>query len=260
MFDSDLNVFYAGGSGGFYFLHCLLMRKQHFCQFPTNLTYEHHPNLRLTETSYNNIKDPSWPNYNYYLEHGSGINTELRFAETQWAVNPEVIPGWFDRVCKTVYDHNWNINPDHWKSTEIWPVNTGTLNSNCVDRPYRIFFTCNDIDSWQKWPGKKVVLYTDIRTQTRLAMYKKAWKYISSARTFSKTKNSLLLAKPHGADLVGDKVKIALDQTDCAVRLQDFVKSMLGNKSTQQQKDFTEYWLQQHPTALLRKCKLDQAV
>lgn len=256
MFESDLNVFYAGGSGGFYFLHCLLMQKQHFCQFPTNLTYEHHPDLRLAETNYNNIKDPSWPDYNYYLEHGSGINTELRFAETQWAINPEVIPGWFDRVYKTVYDHNWNINTDYWKSTEIWPNNAGTLNSNCVDRPYRIFFTCNDVDSWQNWPGKKLVLYTDVRTQTRLAIYKKAWKYTNAGRIYSKTKASLLSAEYYNGDLVWDKVKIALKHADCAVRLQDFVKSMLDVGTTQQQKDFTKFWLSQHPVELLRKCKL----
>lgn len=256
MFDSDLNVFYGGGSGGFYFLHCLLMKQQHYCQFPTNLTYEHHPDLRLAESDYNNIKDPSWPDYSYYLIHGAASNTELYSAELQWAINPEVIPGWFDRVYKAVHDHNWNINTDRWKSTEVWPNNKGTLHSKCVDRPYKIFFTCNDVDYWQRWPGKKVVLYTDIRTQTRLAMYKKAWKYTNPGKKFLKTKNNLLSAEYYNGDLVGEKVKIALDQADCAVRLQDFVKSMLNVESTQQQKDFTKFWLSQHSANLLHRCKL----
>ena len=256
MFDSDLNVFYAGGSGGFYFLHCLLMRQQHFCQFPTDLTYDYHSDLRLAASSYNNIKDPSWPDYDHYLKHGSESNAELRIAELQWAANPEVVPGWFDRVYQSVHQHNWSINPEHWKATEIWPNNLGTLNSKCVDRLYRIFFTCNDIESWQQWPGKKVVLYTDIRTQTRLAMYKKAWKYINPTKTFFKTKTSLKSAEYYNGDLVGDKVKIALEQADCTVRLQDFVKSMLSAESNQQQKDFTKHWLSQHPIKLLRKCNL----
>lgn len=32
--DQDLNVFYLGGSGGFYFLHQILLLNQHWCQFP----------------------------------------------------------------------------------------------------------------------------------------------------------------------------------------------------------------------------------
>jgi hypothetical protein len=232
------------------------MKQQHFCQFPTDLEYEYHPDLRLTETSYNNIKDPSWPNYSYYFVHGSKNNEELRTEEMRWASNPEVVPGWFDRVYKSVHSHNWKINREHWKSTEIWPNNQGTLNSNCKDRSYKIFFTCNDLESWLQWPGKKIVLYTDVRTQTRLAMYKKAWKYINPEKKFSKTKNVLLSAKNYNGDLVVDKVKIALDQADSAVRLQDFVKSMLGTESTQEQKDFTKCWLSQHPVDLLHKCNL----
>jgi len=256
MFDSDLNVFYSGGSGGFYFLHCLLMNKQHFCRFPTKIKYDYHPALRLPESSYNSIKDSSWPNYSYYLRHGSLDNIELQNAEMQWAINPEVVPGWFDRVFESVHQHNWNINPSRWKSTEIWPSNSDTLNSTCDLRPHKVFFTCNDIESWLQWPGKKVVLYTDIRTQTRLAMYKKAWKYTNPEKKYLKTKISLSSAKNYLGELVWDKALPALQQADYTVRLQDFVKSMLDSKSTQTQKDFTNFWLSQHPTDLLRRCNL----
>lgn len=256
MFDSDLNVFYSGGSGGFYFLHCLLLGRQHFCRFPTEINFEYHPDLRLSESSYNNIKDPSWPEYSAYVQQSSLKNPELQNAEKQWAINPEVVPGWFDSVFESVHQHNWKINPNHWKSTEIWPNNQGTLNSECDRRPYRIFFTCNDVESWLQWPGKKIVLYTDVRTQTRLAMYKKAWKYTTAERTYSKTKISLTTAKPYQGHMVWDKALPALEQADSAVLLQDFVKSMLGTESTQAQKDFTEFWLAQHPTQLLRRSNL----
>lgn len=256
MFDSDLNVFYSGGSGGFYFLHCLLMNQRHFCQFPTNIPCEYHPGLRLNESSYNNIKDASWPEYSYYLEHGSLTNTELRAAEMQWAKNPEIVPGWFDRVFESVHQQNWKINLAHWKSTEVWPKNQSTFDSSCYQRPYKIFYTCNDFEHWLQWPGKKIVLYTDIKTQTRLSMYKKAGNYVDSENTYSKTKNSLKTAKNYRGHLVGKKTMAALEQADHAVFLQDFVKSMLSPESAPAQKDFTKFWLSQHPAELLRRSNL----
>jgi hypothetical protein len=256
MFDSDVNLFYSGGSGGFYFLHCLLMYQRHCCRFPTEISYDYHPGLRLSESSYNNIKDPSWPDYSYYLLHGSLDNIELQNAEIKWAVNPEIVPGWFDRVFDSVHQHNWNINTKQWKSTEIWPINYGTLDTSCDRRPYKIFFTCNDIESWMQWPGKKVVLYTDIRTQTRLAMYKKAWKYINPDRTYTKTKNGLRSARNYQGLMVGETAALALDQADHAISLQDFVKTMLGIEATKAQRDFTKFWLSQHPTELLHRCNL----
>lgn len=254
MFDTDLNVFYSGGSGGFYFLHCLLMQQQHFCSFPVSVKNKRHPALRLGQESYADIADPNWPSYDQYLRQGNQGKLELIQAETQWAMNPEVVPGWFDQAFDSVHQQHWQINTDQWKSTEIWPDNSRTLASACVDRPYRIFFTCNYIEQWLQWPGKKIVLYTDIRTQTRLSMYKKAWKYINPGQQYSKTKQSLQAAEIYNNDLVGHNVRAALNQADDCVRLQDFVQSMLaGNK---QQQAFTDFWLKHHPADLLRKCAL----
>lgn len=256
MFDSDLNVFYSGGSGGFYFLHCLLLNKQHFCFFPRQIDILPHPKLRLSKQDYDNIKDPSWLDHEQYLTQGNAGNLELLSAELQWAYNPEIAPGWFDQQFDAVHFQNWNINTQTWKSTEIWPVNERTLESCCPDRDYKIFYTCNDIEQWLTLPGKKIVLYTDIRTQIRLAMYKKAWKYIASQKTFSKTKNTIRNSKVYKQCVVDKTAFEALQHADESVKLQEFVKLMLSNTANRQQKQFTQKWLDYHTPDLRYRAQL----
>lgn len=256
MFDSDLNIFYCGGSGGFYFLHCLLLNKQHFCFFPRQIDILPHPALRLNQQDYDNIRDPSWPGYDKYLTLGNAGNPELISAELQWAHNPEIVPGWFDQQFDTVHFQNWNIDTQSWKSTEIWPENERTLTSFCPYRNYKIFYTCNDIDQWLTLPGKKIVLYTDIRTQLRLAMHKKAWVYVRNQTMSTSTKNKIRNSKIYKQCLVDTTVHDALLQADESVKLQEFVKLMLSNTANQQQQNFTQKWLNYHTPDLRRRSQL----
>lgn len=255
MFDSDLNIFYAGGSGGFYFLHCLLLNKQHFCWFDLPTKIIPHSGLRLRKEDYDNIRDPSWPNYEDYLVHGNQGNSELISAEMQWAYNPEVAPGWFDQQFGAVHSKNWNIDPQAWKSTEVWPINEKTLSSCCADRKYKIFYTPNNLTQWSKLPGRKIVLYTDISTQIRLSMYKKAWKY-PNLKTFSGMKNIRRTSRKYNDCAVDSVVSAALQRADYTVKLQDFVKLMMSDSANEQQRQFTQLWLNHHPADLLRRCGL----
>lgn len=256
MFDSDLNIFYSGGSGGFYLLHCLLLKKQHFCWFPYHCEHGHHAQLRLAQTDYNNIKGPSWPTYKNYVLQGCQSNAELKAAEIQWAHNAEVIPNWADQQFELVHKHQWNINTAQWKSSEVWPVNANTLTSASVDRPYRIFFVCNDTAQWLTLPGKKIVLYTDVKTQIRLSMYKKAWRFANAENTVSTAKTIIRCAKDYKGCLVSENTFRALEQADHAILLQDFVGDMLSKSSSSRQHQFTQQWLDSHPIGLLRKCRL----
>lgn len=254
MHNTDLNIFYSGGSGGFYFLHCLLMQGTHFAWFPKLAEHTSHPDLRLLESSYNNIKDSSWPDYEWYFKNGNNGQNELIAAESQWAYNPEVVPGWFNKQFDLVHTRQWNVNTDQWKSTEIWPVNNNTLISNCIDRDYKIFFTCGDVDQWLTFPGKKIVLFTDITTQLRMSMYKKAWLYQTTPATFSSVKKILKTSKEYKEFRVSNPTANALAHAEQSIYLQDFVKVMLN--STVEQQTFTKHWLSNHPVALLNKCNL----
>ena len=78
----------------------------------------------------------------------------------------------------------WNIpNVSAWKDNEIWPNNGGTR-STSFDVS-KVFFLCNPIPITQKpgpqdnilanYPGKKILLYTDLATQWHLTKTKRAY-------------------------------------------------------------------------------------
>jgi hypothetical protein len=225
----------------------------HYSWFQKLASHGPHPDLRLSKTSYENIRSSQWPEYDWYFKNGNNNNDELIAAEIQWAQNPEVVPGWFDQQFELIHSHQWNIDPNWWKSTEVWPDNENTLMSKCVDRPYRIFFTCADVNQWLSLPGKKIVLFTDVETQLRLAMYKKAWVY---PVTFSGIKKALRVSKKHKNFNVSRLTSDALVYAEESVYLQDFVKEMLSGAATGQQQRFTKQWLSSHPASLLNRCNL----
>jgi len=74
---------------------------------------------------------------------------------------------------ENIFKKQWDISDiGKWKSTETWPYNDATLNSNLNNK---IYYICNGYEFLPKYPGKMIVLYTDIETQCYLAMTKNAW-------------------------------------------------------------------------------------
>ena len=66
-----------------------------------------------------------------------------------------------------IFENQWNISETcNWKDTETWPDNDRTLQSNFNNK---IFFHCNDVGNFIKFPGRKVVVYTDLSTQWQMA-------------------------------------------------------------------------------------------
>lgn len=264
MFDSNLNVFYSSGTGGFYFLHSLLFEKKHYCFFDVNkdgilftAPSDPHPDLRVTVLTYNDIKDPSWPSYEQYYVEGNCGNLELIEAECKWALNPEVSPTWFDKQVELIRSYQWSIDPVRWKNTEIPLFNDKTLTTKCAGRELRIFLVATLIDHWFRYPGKKVVLFTDLKTQLRMLLHKRAWMYNDAEKhPISITKELLRSAKTYNGHTVSANTFEALQHADHVVYLQDFVKSMLSNDASESQREFTRLWLNLHPPSLLQRCNL----
>lgn len=84
-----------------------------------------------------------------------------------------------------VKESQWNVNDvSKWKYTEIWPDNVKTLTSTFTAN--KVFFVCNPdpiflsqpgefIRTYEDFPGKKILLYTDLQTQWHLAKTKRAY-------------------------------------------------------------------------------------
>lgn len=78
-----------------------------------------------------------------------------------------------DQNFENIFKKQWNIlNTEKWKSHEIWPDNYATIESSLLNK---VYFSCNDIDKLTTYPGKLIVLYTDIETQWFLARTKRAF-------------------------------------------------------------------------------------
>lgn len=73
-----------------------------------------------------------------------------------------------------IFHKQWNIIDQlKWKKQETWPDNEATMAS---DFPNKIYFLCNpDVTTLASYPGKRLVIYTDIDTQFNLALSKGAY-------------------------------------------------------------------------------------
>jgi hypothetical protein len=219
----DLNIFYYGGSGGFLFLHLLLLSGNYTCHF-------HHENISL----------------NSYQS-------------------------WFLFFKKVVYKNQWNIGPE-WKNTESWPINSVTQTMDLGKQ--KIYFTCNQIEQWESLPGKKVFLYTDLRTELRLAWYKKAFAYykkwykdeiVTTTEAIRRTKLAIRNAEVIDGEIYTKGVQRAMEQADVKISLKDLVNNpgaaLLNNfdlSINESQQTHIDNWINLHPVQLLSKTNLNR--
>jgi len=80
-----------------------------------------------------------------------------------------------DRSLDEIYKDHWNINcVASWNSTEIWPDNERSTDllyyCNGADKSSTVLY---NPDIWNNQIGKRLVIYTDIETQFKLAKAKK---------------------------------------------------------------------------------------
>ena len=72
-----------------------------------------------------------------------------------------------NRSLDDIYKDQWNVqNISTWKSTEVRPDNNSSVNLK--------FYTNPTKETWDSETGKKIIIYTDIDTQFKLAKEKRA--------------------------------------------------------------------------------------
>ena len=88
----------------------------------------------------------------------------------------------FDKITlNEVIDSQWNIsNHNKWKESETWPNNKKTQSATTSLR--KLYFICNpDMDgNFTSFPGKNLIVYTDIDSQIELAYFKKAYWFLGN--------------------------------------------------------------------------------
>ena len=205
----DLNIFYYGGSGGFYFLHQLLTTKKFICIF---------------KAKNNNFKS-------------------------------------FNDIKNSMFNIS---NPNKWKENELFPDNNLTLKFK--SNKNKIFYNVNEYDEWLKLPGKKILIYTDLRSQIRLTWYKKAKWFMSKPHNY---KNFYYIAKnilKNNKNLYHNSVSDAMQYADITVKFQDLLTpeslkielKKFNCDISQENIDFLNYYLSLHTPKLLQKIGVGQ--
>jgi hypothetical protein len=277
----DLNIYYTGGSGGFIFLHCLLLSKQYFLEYHYNLqqlqssraqlannklfTEWFLKHARLSQYDYNSVRGQHWPQYQHYVQGQLPTEDLSKYLLTAYLDGSNDLiydhDTEFDFLTELNIDHQWQAR-QQWKSTEIWPNNELTLRAN-TQRP-RVFFHCNNRDAWLASPGKKVMLYTDVHTQLRMCSYKSAGMFFDTqgASRFSIHRQHLKTAvhDPLTQCKIDTWAVDELEHADLLVRLQDLINCpeqqllRFGVDFTSEHQQLLQQWRAQHPTWLLAKC------
>lgn len=251
----DLNIFYSGGSGGFILLHLLLLKRRHLIIFNDYLSYNWYCNWvqgRLDD-----------PEFRTYIDQNIALNDSDILDNPknifQYKLNSmecyenylQVVRDFYktlvdDVIINQVLPSQWNPNRPNWKHSEVWPNNAMT--GDFVDSGdfNKIFFTCNNVKSWQRLPGHKVLLYTDIKSQVRLCWFKKA-------KWFVNCKTPLVSHRPLLRRLFSrptHKAKEAWSHASSRITLQE----LINNSSWRgDEVELIKQWKQQHPKLLLHK-------
>lgn len=132
-------------------------------------------------------------------------------------------------VTSTKYNFlkQWHTDYANWKTTELEPINSHTLEREASNK---IFFTCNpDNDDWKKFPGLKVQIYA--QDSLRISM--------------AKLKNSYLPDNPNESR--------PILSVDHVINLQSICKdpsselSKLGILINKNQSKFVKFWIDLHP-------------
>ena len=274
---SDLNVLYFGASGGFYLLHHILLYRKHFVyfglqtrleiqeKFAQTVSEDSLSRIRLSKNGYADCRDPGWPSYDDYVRDLSFFNNEqkqeLEILHKKWGDNWHTVPGFVDSTVDYVIAKQWTQTGAAGKSTEIWPSNSSTLMVNPVDRQYKLYFHCNEIEDWLACAGKKIILYTDIQTQLRMAWCKKAFWFVVPDQNFVKqSKIQLRRAKNwNNVQVMPELVTGVFSKADQIIYLQDLLnqpEKVFGIPSNAEQLKLREKWISLHPPILLKKSKI----
>ena len=171
---------------------------------------------------------------------------------------------WFLLFKNVIYKNQWKIK-EEWKSSETWPTNTLTMSST-IPVP-KIYFTCNDAGQWASLPGRKILLYTDIRTQLRLSLYKNAFDFSKHRPNIYGTRLQVTkMALKHKSVINSidytQNMPAVWDNAESKIHLQTLIKQPdrilldnFGLDFNQDQKTHIEQWISLHPQKLLEKCK-----
>lgn len=279
--DQDLAIFYSGGSGGFLFYYMLLLFKNHVVGYDVKVLEKFKDQISelkilqkrdVHKDSYLNIAGPDWPSYedfnsdNFFVS--DTIKQEIESLKNQFVSYSNV------SACNSNYD----LLLDHidkliqaqfqgthkkWTHLNIIPNNNITQSLQSQKYKYKLYFyRSGNVDDWRNYQGKKIVFYTDFKTQLRMSMYKKAKWFDNDSIgerdiVVSDIKN--VINKVDVINGINKEVYDLIPLADYTVTLQQLINNpceIFQRNINDNQFDLIKKWQQLHPDLLLKKTKL----
>ena len=155
-------------------------------------------------------------------------------------------------------------NHNRWKDTELFPDNNLTLKFKKIEN--KIFYTVNDFENWFNYPGKKVLVYTDLYSQIRLNWYKKTkfFYYLENKyEVFYPIAKKILLNNKinNNNSELHFEINEAIKFADIKVKFQNLLTTKnlevelnkFNCDISQENIDFMNYYVKLHPPKLLKK-------
>lgn len=249
------NIGYRGGSGGFLFLHFLLLSEQHYSNIFDNITFNDVVSQQWNISEHNLWKTTEfWPNNFKSINDDSALNKIVYFC------NPTA-EDFFQK--KQLLD-NVVINYNNVKDS-AWPLIQSL--DDFVNLPTWIHdelystLDCKNILLYLSGQTnvKSVWLYTDFDSQNELAYYKKAYFYYQQPLK-EKIQHSSDLVEMWNGVRVDKNAVYFLNNSDIQIKMQDLVNTPdslidcgLIDRVNQKQYNLLEHWKSLHPPELLQK-------
>lgn len=246
------NVGYCGGSGGFIFLHFLLLSEQYYANFGNYSVSEainHQWNMKNTS---------QWKHTEIWPSSFDTVNTTSDLPKVLYFCNPsisdfEIQHSWFNRF-KESYN---NIKDPLWP--DIGSFDDFIVLSEKIKTEVEIASGLHNILNFVQGKQKSVNiwLYTDFNSQNELAFFKKANFYFKDPiKKITNFKNYTKLWKNQ---VVDQNAVYFLNHSDIQIKLQDWINDpellvelKLIEQVTQSQIDLLDRWKKLHPPELLK--------
>jgi hypothetical protein len=249
------NIGYRGASGGFLFLHFLLLSEQYYTDIFTNVDFSD-----VVAQQWNVSDHTNWKTTEFWPDNFKSINDDSGLDRIAYFCNPSTQEFFQKKQSMDIVSLGYNDVKD-----SAWPALTSV--ADLVDLPKWIYdelyntLDCKNTLSYLSGQAtvKSVWLYTDINSQNELAYYKKAYFYYNqpSKEKIQDLDNHTEIWSGIGVD---KSAVHFLNNSDIQIKLQDLVNDPdslidcgLINNVNQKQYDLLKHWKSLHPPEILQK-------
>jgi hypothetical protein len=249
------NIGYRGGSGGFLFLHFLLLSDQYYTDIFNNIDFSD-----VIAQQWNISDHASWKTTEFWPNNVKSINDDSALDKIAYFCNP-TIETFFQKkqsIDDMIVGYN-DVKDPAWPAVE-------SIN-DFVDLPDSIYNELCNLFNFKNTLAyllnqanvKSVWLYTDFDSQNELAYYKKAHFYYQKPLR-EKIQDSINFTEIWNGVRVDKSAVYFLNNSDIKIKLQDLINTPdsliecgLINSVNQKQYDLLKHWKSLHPSELLQK-------